>query len=158
MFTIEGFLTFHDWTHQTYKPMLAHVAKIPKSKLTKKLEGFGFPTLKDQLFHIGQAEAYWVTAAQGKKFTPWDKKELNTVEAIAKKLRSTKAATRRYLRSLNNKKLEKPITIVFPSGRSISITPAKMVTKFLTHSFHHKGQVVAMCRLLGYPPPSTDLA
>ena len=26
----------------------------------------------------------------------------------------------------------------------------------LTDAFHHKGQVVAMCRLLGHPAPDTD--
>jgi uncharacterized damage-inducible protein DinB len=27
----------------------------------------------------------------------------------------------------------------------------------LTHAFHHKGQIVAMCRALGHPTTDTDL-
>jgi uncharacterized damage-inducible protein DinB len=27
----------------------------------------------------------------------------------------------------------------------------------ITHTFHHKGQVVAMLRVLGHPAPDTDL-
>jgi uncharacterized damage-inducible protein DinB len=27
----------------------------------------------------------------------------------------------------------------------------------ITHAFHHKGQIVAMLRILGYPAPDTDL-
>ncbi len=36
-------------------------------------------------------------------------------------------------------------------------TPRWLFTHTVTHEFHHKGQVVAMGRLLGYPPPETDL-
>ena len=42
-------------------------------------------------------------------------------------------------------------------GQGVDITPALMLSHIITHGFHHKGQVVAMCRLMGYPPPETDL-
>jgi uncharacterized damage-inducible protein DinB len=29
------------------------------------------------------------------------------------------------------------------------------VMRPITHAFHHRGQVVAMSRLLGYPPPAS---
>jgi uncharacterized damage-inducible protein DinB len=32
-----------------------------------------------------------------------------------------------------------------------------MVLHLMTHAYHHKGQTVAMCRLLGYPAPMTDM-
>jgi len=31
------------------------------------------------------------------------------------------------------------------------------VLHVITHAFHHKGQIVAMLRILGYPAPDTDL-
>jgi uncharacterized damage-inducible protein DinB len=36
-------------------------------------------------------------------------------------------------------------------------TPAFILHHVITHAFHHKGQVVAMFRLLGRPAPDTDL-
>jgi uncharacterized damage-inducible protein DinB len=36
-------------------------------------------------------------------------------------------------------------------------SPVFILLHVLTHTFHHKGQVVAMLRTLGYPAPDTDL-
>jgi uncharacterized damage-inducible protein DinB len=36
-------------------------------------------------------------------------------------------------------------------------TPAFILLHVITHAFHHKGQVVAMLRIIGYPAPDTDL-
>jgi uncharacterized damage-inducible protein DinB len=36
-------------------------------------------------------------------------------------------------------------------------SPAFIVLHVITHAFHHKGQIVAMLRILGYPAPDTDL-
>ena len=36
-------------------------------------------------------------------------------------------------------------------------SPAFILLHVITHAFHHKGQVVAMLRILGYPAPDTDL-
>jgi uncharacterized damage-inducible protein DinB len=36
-------------------------------------------------------------------------------------------------------------------------SPAFIVLHVKTHTFHHKGQIVAMLRILGYPAPDTDL-
>jgi len=36
-------------------------------------------------------------------------------------------------------------------------SPAFIILHIVTHAFHHKGQVAAMLRTLGYPAPDTDL-
>ena len=36
-------------------------------------------------------------------------------------------------------------------------SPVFIVLHVKTHTFHHKGQIVAMLRILGYPAPDTDL-
>jgi uncharacterized damage-inducible protein DinB len=157
MFTAEGLLAFHDWTHRTYALLLDHAAKLPKTKLNKKLEGFGFPTVRSQLIHIAGAEHFWVNAAIGRRYRGWNYTELMTVDAIRPKFKSTKALTRRYIKETGNKGLMKPVRVRFPGGGGLEISPALMIHHFLTHGFHHKGQAVAMCRLLGYPPPETDM-
>lgn len=39
----------------------------------------------------------------------------------------------------------------------LTLTPLQLFTHTLTHEFHHKGQVLSMGRLLGYPPVDTDV-
>lgn len=39
----------------------------------------------------------------------------------------------------------------------IGITPLKLFTHVITHEFHHKGQIMALARRLGYVPPDADV-
>jgi uncharacterized damage-inducible protein DinB len=43
------------------------------------------------------------------------------------------------------------------SGKKIEATSLQVFTHVLTHEFHHKGQIMTMCRLLGHTPPDTDI-
>ncbi|PFP27641.1 hypothetical protein COJ96_15565 [Bacillus sp. AFS073361] len=43
------------------------------------------------------------------------------------------------------------------ASERLSITPCKLLTHTITHEFHHKGQIVAMLRQMGYEPPNTDV-
>jgi uncharacterized damage-inducible protein DinB len=40
---------------------------------------------------------------------------------------------------------------------TVSVTPLQLFTHVTTHEFHHKGQMMTMCRLLGHTPPDTDV-
>lgn len=37
------------------------------------------------------------------------------------------------------------------------MTPRKLFMHTVTHEYHHKGQIMAMDRQLGYEPPNTDV-
>ncbi|MEJ2903603.1 DinB family protein [Pedobacter panaciterrae] len=43
------------------------------------------------------------------------------------------------------------------SGKKMEATTLEVFTHVLTHEFHHKGQIMIMCRLLGHTPPDTDI-
>jgi len=38
----------------------------------------------------------------------------------------------------------------------VSVTPLQLFTHVTTHEFHHKGQIMTICRMLGHVPPDTD--
>jgi uncharacterized damage-inducible protein DinB len=42
-------------------------------------------------------------------------------------------------------------------GQELALAPLQLFTHVLTHEFHHKGQVMTMCRLLGHTPPDSDI-
>jgi uncharacterized damage-inducible protein DinB len=56
-----------------------------------------------------------------------------------------------YLEHLTQEALNTEIELNPPGDGSLKRTPAAGVHHFLTHAFHHKGQIVAMCRHLGHP-------
>jgi uncharacterized damage-inducible protein DinB len=166
MFTSAGMLQFHSWTHNALGAMLEHAGRLSADELRKPLDGFGWPTVHSQLVHIAEAEDFWVAASQGvKDYAWWPKRDdwwdyagYDTTAEIEAKLRQIAAGTRAFFKRLSDQEVIQPRVVTFPGGSSIEITPAKMLTHVLTHAFHHKGQIAAMCRLLGYPPPETDLA
>jgi uncharacterized damage-inducible protein DinB len=54
-------------------------------------------------------------------------------------------------------KLEGQVQGVLSRNRQVSTTPLQLFTHVITHEFHHKGQIMSMCRLLGHTPPDTDV-
>jgi uncharacterized damage-inducible protein DinB len=53
--------------------------------------------------------------------------------------------------------LDLPLYNTLSRNRQVSATPLQLFTHVITHEFHHKGQIMSMCRLLGYTPPDTDV-
>jgi uncharacterized damage-inducible protein DinB len=53
--------------------------------------------------------------------------------------------------------MEIPLNNTLSRNRQVSATPLQLFTHVLTHEFHHKGQILTMCRLLGHIPPDTDI-
>lgn len=41
--------------------------------------------------------------------------------------------------------------------QTIKITPLKLFTHVVTHEFHHKGQIMSLCRHLNYTPIDADI-
>jgi uncharacterized damage-inducible protein DinB len=66
-------------------------------------------------------------------------------------------ATRAYVRDLTEEQLNTTLR-KRPVGWGGELrNPAFILLHVITHAFHHKGQMVAMLRILGYPAPDTDL-
>ena len=49
-----------------------------------------------------------------------------------------------------------PVRTEHDAREWITATPLALFTHTITHEFHHKGQVVWICRLMGYVPTDTD--
>jgi uncharacterized damage-inducible protein DinB len=65
--------------------------------------------------------------------------------------------TRAYLEGLSEEQLNTTLATRPESWGGELRSPAFILLHVITHAFHHKGQVVAMLRILGYPAPDTDL-
>lgn len=56
-----------------------------------------------------------------------------------------------------SEQLDVPLNNTLSRNRQVTATPLQLFTHVLTHEFHHKGQIMTMCRLLGHIPPDTDV-
>ncbi len=157
MFTIEGIRQFHTWTHLCFDRALDHLATLPLAAYTKDVPGFGSPNLRAQVIHNLNCEAFWIHVLQGLPFTDDDPARFPTVADARAYQHQVTSQTLAYLSSLTDAQLNTPTELHFPDGDTATRTPALILHHMLTHAFHHKGQIVAMCRILGRPAPDTDL-
>jgi uncharacterized damage-inducible protein DinB len=157
LFTLAGIRKFHNWTHASLTLLLDHLSTIPAGDYAKEVPGFGFPTIRAQVVHILNCEGFWIHTLQTLPFVDQDPAACPTVSDGRVLQREVSLKTVNYLSALSEQHLNAGTELHFSDGDTAIRTPALVLHHVLTHAFHHKGQIVSMCRILGYPAPDTDL-
>jgi uncharacterized damage-inducible protein DinB len=157
VFTLEGIRKFHGWTHACLSRLLDHLASIPATDYGKVLPDVGFPTLREQVIHIFNCEQFWVHTLQGLSYVDRSPDLCPAVSDARLFEQEVIQQTHTYLSGLTDRQLNSDTELNFSDGDVAIRTPALILHHVLTHAFHHKGQIVAMCRALGHPAPDTDL-
>ena len=156
-FTLEGIQKFHGWTHASLDLVLDHLSTLPADDYVKEVSGFGFRALRDQVIHIFSCEGFWVHTLQGLRYADRTLEDCRILADVRLLQKEVSQATHAYLSALTNQQLNADTELHFSDGDVAVRTPALILHHVLTHAFHHKGQIVAMCRTLGHPAPDTDL-
>jgi uncharacterized damage-inducible protein DinB len=157
VFTLSGIRKLHSWTHSSLSLVLDHLSTLPKDDYAQKLTGFGFPTLREQIVHILNCEAFWIHILQNVPFENRDPADWPDVSSARVLQSKVIADTFAYLSDLTDEKLNADAELHFADGDTAVRAPALILHHIFTHAFHHKGQIVSMCRALGHPAPDTDL-
>jgi len=157
VFTVDGIRKLHSWTHASLSLLLDHLGTIPAADYAREVPGFGRPTIRHEVIHIFNCEGFWIHVLQGLQFqdrTTDDYPDLSRATLLQQQVSEQTLA---YLSGLSDEQLNSDTELRFPDGDVDTRTPALILHHVLTHAFHHKGQIVAMCRALGHPAPDTDL-
>jgi uncharacterized damage-inducible protein DinB len=157
MFTLEGIRTFHTWTHASLKVLFDHLALLPPGAYAKEIPGFGYASIHAQVIHLLGCESRWVRRLQVKTIGDWDPARWPSIRDARLLQREVAVQTLSYLSGITQHQLNADTILHFPDGDTATRTPALVLHHVFTHTFHHKGQIVAMCRILGHPAPDTDL-
>jgi uncharacterized damage-inducible protein DinB len=157
MFTVDGIRKLHGWTHASLAILLDHLSTIPSDVYAKELHSFGFSTLRKQVIHIFNCEGFWISTLQGLQYVDRNPADFPAAADAIRLQQEVSRETHGYLASLTDEGLNTDRELHFSDGDSAVRTPALILHHMLTHAFHHKGQIVAMCRDLGHPAPDTDL-
>jgi uncharacterized damage-inducible protein DinB len=157
VFTVDGVRKFHSWTHASLNLVLNHLSIIPTNDYVKEVSGFGFRTLREQMIHIFNCEGFWVQTLQGSRYADRPLEDCLLLADVRLLQNDVSQSTHAYLSTLTNQQLNADAELHFSDGDVSVRTPALVLHHVLTHAFHHKGQIAAMCRVLGHPAPDTDL-
>ena len=156
MFTLDGMRKFHSWTHESLDVLFDHLGILTAAEYEQQIAGFGFPSVHAQVVHILGCEVRWVTRLRALAVGAWDPGSWPTIAEARTLQAEARAQTLEYLAGLSEEQLNANAELRFPDGVFFR-TPALVLHHVFTHAFHHKGQIVAMCRILGHPAPDTDL-
>jgi len=157
MFTKDAILELHTTTHERIDLLLNHVATVPDALCRKPVEGFGHPTVWKQLVHILTCEEGWVHDLRNEPFDGWYEEDCPTRATFKAARERIQKETQAYLGGLTEVDLNTTLAKRPVDWGGELRSPAFILLHVITHAFHHKGQVVAMLRILGYPAPDTDL-
>ncbi len=157
MFTKAGIIELHATTHKRLDLLLGHVATVPDELCRRPIPGFGHPSIWKQLVHILTCEEGWVHDLQNKAFAGWNEDDCPTMEALVAAKERIREVMRFYLGGLTEEQLNTTLAQRPVDWGGELRSPAFILLHVMTHAFHHKGQIVAMLRILGYPAPDTDL-
>ena len=157
MFAKSGIIELHTIMHDRLDFLLSHVATAPDDVCRKQISGFGHPSIWKQLVHILNCEEFWIHSLQNKEFADWREEDFPTVADLLAAKERIRQATRVYVGELTEEQLNTTLAKRPVDWGGQLRSPAFILLHVITHAFHHKGQVVAMLRILGYPAPDTDL-
>lgn len=157
MYTKEGIRTLHRETHGCLDTLIRHIATLPAELFTREVPGFGRSSLRHQLVHIVSVESAWVCGLRGVPVVRVSPEDHPTLDSLVEAQRSVADATLSYLDALTEAELNTELNPLPPEWVGPPRSPAFILLHVITHAFHHKGQAAILLRLLGHPPPDTDL-
>jgi len=157
MFTLDGIRQFHQWTHASLTLLLEHLSTLPPAPCTRELPAFGLNTIQKQVIHIFNCEGFWISTLQGLDYVERNPTDFPAIADAIPFQKEISDRTQQYLANLSDRQLNTDTELNFSDGDRAVRTPALILHHVFTHAFHHKGQIVAMCRELGDPAPDTDL-
>ena len=108
------------------------------------------------LLHINNTYKHWgANFGMNKKLPYIDYNSQLSLTEVRKLFDETDKLVAEFLNHF--KQPDQPVTNKANSGILLTVTPLELFTHMITHEFHHKGQIMTMCRLLGHIPPDTDV-
>lgn len=148
----------YDLVRKTRETLFLFLDHIPKDALHADVPGFGCHTITRTHLHAAGCYMHWLGGFAQIRSNPEFPTEEEIRSADGAVLRDwfsrSDAVVDDFLHAYGNRLSE---LIYNPAEGPMGLTPLWLVTHAMTHEFHHKGQIVAMTRLLGHAPPDTDL-
>jgi len=146
----------HERTNGCLNKLLDHCSTLTDQELNRELDGFGLPTVRLQLHHVLISARYWTGVLEGRIEADNAPDAHLTVESLQRLHETVVEAGHGYLSRATDDELTTPRPMTTWGHEEQTLVPARIFMRMQTHLFHHQGQVLAMCRMLGRPGKGLD--
>ena len=110
------------------------------------------------LVHVADCYFHWLSYyalhIPVRELSDMDFKTIPLIQTLFKRVDQTVDVFLEYFRDETDRMIN---GVHVTCGRVIT-TPVQVFTHVITHEFHHKGQIMSICRMLGHIPPDTDIS
>ena len=149
--------TLYSWVKFSRERLFAWAESLPDGVYTQERPDFAYGSLRNVQAHIAGCYLVWV-ARRGLKDTPHlDSEAIPDVAAMREVFVGVDAVMERAFDAFTTPDEEFDLSF---GNEVLRVTQRWLVMHPITHEFHHKGQMLTMGRVLGYPYPAgpdTDL-
>ncbi len=156
LYTKEALLDLNLRAHKNLRDLLDHCRQLNNEELNRSIPGFGLPTVREQLCHEIGANEYWIGVLLGQMLADENLEDYPDIDSLEQYRLKTFNMTADYLNSSTPQELNTERKMISWGGNERMLKPALVVMRTLTHLYHHQGQVLAMCRILGKPGGGVD--
>ena len=144
--------TFYDLAKRTRAGVLDWLETLPQDIFTLEHEQFAYGSLRNIYGHIADCYLGWVgEVGLSQKSTQIAVNEVSQLRDLFTEVDNTVAKALETFHRLDD-------PFISPGGNTL--TQRWLILHPITHEFHHKGQALALARVLGHPHggnPDTDL-
>ena len=156
MYSTAALLDLHARVHRNLEDLIAHCAKLDPKDAERKLEGFGDASIRLMIHHAIGAEHYWMGVLQGVVDAADSSADYPDIASLEPFRAEVFEATETFLDTLDEEALNATRRVSTWGGKEADLRPCHVFLRTQTHYYHHQGQVLAACRLLGHPGSGFD--
>ena len=110
------------------------------------------------LVHVADCYFHWLSYyAMHNPVQELNEEDFKSIMRIRELYKRVDQTVSNFMKQFSNH-MEERIDGVHASCGRVSATPVEVLTHVFTHEFHHKGQIMSICRILGHIPPDTDIS
>lgn len=136
--------------------MLKFISDNVAGQLPMPLPEFNGSSIKYLLIHIINTYVYWIANFSMHQQLPFiDEDSISSLEDLQIQFHKVDELIGSFLANFQDMYL--PVSSMLDSGTGLTVSPLQLFSHVITHEFHHKGQIMTMCRLLGKVPTDTDI-
>lgn len=149
------------YQYQLIKEAREVVLKFLKNEvgdhLFKPVTVFDNKTIAWMMVHIANTYLFWVGNFSLKQERPFYlAQNFTRLGSLVEIFETTDEMMQRFMLAFD-KGLDQQISGFSSKNIPIATNMLAVFTHVITHEFHHKGQIMTMCRLLGHTPPDADV-
>ena len=157
--TLEALLALLDYHYWARDRLLDAVEKIAPDHFRKDM-GNSFPSIRDTLLHIVFSEWVWRLRWEGEPLPPFfDPKDFEAAQDIRERWIEEERHVRRVVDQVGQDEqngLDHAFRYAELDGQETQSVFWQSVQHVVNHAAYHRGQVTAMMRQLGNPPPDSQ--